>query len=74
LKLRRLSPGASVTPGGENPAPVTLFKDEVAKCPACGAVIGSKAMIARVQAKLQLQDPKLAARLQLCPECKGKGS
>jgi len=53
-------------------APVLLFQDEFARCQRCGSIIGSKAMIQRVTSKLQAGDAALAARIQLCPVCKGK--
>jgi ferredoxin len=74
LKVSRIVPDLSRGPEQENAGPVVLFEDGIATCPTCGAVIGSKAMIERVRAKLQVKDPALAARLQLCPVCKGRNS
>ncbi len=51
---------------------VVLFQDEFARCEKCGSVIGSKAMIKRVRSKLRTDDASLAAKIQLCPVCKGK--
>ena len=56
----------------EGVSPEVLFKDEVARCRVCDAIIGSRAMIDRVRARLESKDPVLAAQLQLCPACKGK--
>ncbi len=53
---------------------VVLFQDEFARCDKCGSVIGSKAMIKRVRSKLRADDASLAAKIQLCPVCKGKSS
>ncbi len=58
--------------GVDTSSPVVLFKDEPARCRACGAVIGSRAMIDRVRARLERKDPVLAAQIQLCPACRGK--
>ena len=52
---------------------VVLFQDEFARCEKCGSVLGSKAMIARVRARLQAAG-SLGAKIQLCPVCKGKSS
>lgn len=53
---------------------VVLFQDEFARCEKCGSVIGSKAMIERVRARLQTGAGSLGARIQLCPVCKGRSS
>lgn len=59
--------------GGENGSDIVLFQDEFARCEKCGSVIGSKAMIARVRARLQAGG-SFGAKIQLCPVCKGKSS
>ncbi len=59
--------------GGENGSYIVLFQDEFARCEKCGGVIGSKAMIARVRARLQAGG-SLGAKIQLCPVCKGRSS
>lgn len=60
--------------GGKYESNVVLFQDEFARCEKCGIVISSKAMIKRVRARLQAGKGSLAAKIQLCPVCKGKSS
>jgi ferredoxin len=47
-----------------------LFEDEIIRCPGCGRPFASRAMLAKVRARL----PQGAWRLELCPECKIKAS
>ena len=58
--------------GDQSDTAALLFQDEFAHCEVCGGIIGSRAMIQRVRSKLQGNDPALAAKIQLCPSCKGK--
>jgi ferredoxin len=51
---------------------VVLFEDEVARCPGCGRPFASRAMLAKIRARLP--HGAMAARLELCPECKIKAS
>lgn len=52
-----------------SPAAV-LFEDSIARCRECGNVIGARAMIDRLQAKVLPIGEALAAQLELCPACK----
>jgi ferredoxin len=69
LHLERI-PG----PDKINSPPALLFKSKIARCRACGNVIGSKAMINGLQVKLQAVGSSLALQLELCPACKIKHS
>jgi len=61
LELDRLSSPAAV-----------LFEDGIARCGECGSVIGSRAMIDRLQVKLVAAGDPLTSQLELCPACKIK--
>lgn len=61
LELDRLNSPATV-----------LFEDEIARCGECGSVIGSRAMIDRLQVKLVAAGDTLTSQLELCPACKIK--
>ena len=61
LELDRLNSPATV-----------LFEDEIARCGECGSVIGSRAMIDRLQVKLVAAGDPLTSQLELCPACKIK--
>jgi len=50
--------------------PVVLFEDDIVRCERCGEPIGAKAMIDRIRARL---GERIAARIALCPSCKGAG-
>jgi ferredoxin len=75
-KCLEVCPEQCLTPeakdAGKAASLAVLFEDSPARCRVCGAVIGSGAMIERVRARLADKDPALAAKLQLCPACKGK--
>jgi ferredoxin len=75
-KCLEVCPEQCLTPeskdAGKPASLVVLFEDDPALCRVCGAVIGSRAMIERVRARLAGKDPVLAAKLQLCPACKSK--
>jgi ferredoxin len=59
------------SPGKGGPSEViVLFKDEPARCLKCGTVMGSKAMVRCVSARLEKTDPVLAAKVQLCGRCR----
>ena len=49
-----------------------LSAGEIARCRECGTVIGSRAMIGRLQVKLQAVGRSLASQLELCSACKIK--
>ncbi len=49
-----------------------LFEDRVARCRQCGSIIGSRAMIDRLQAKVRAMGESLASQFELCPVCKTK--
>jgi len=59
LELDRLNSPATV-----------LFEDRIVRCRECGDVIGSRAMIDRLQARLPAKEAPLAAQFELCPVCK----
>ena len=61
LELDRLS----------NP-PTVLFEDEIARCRECGSIIGPRAMIDRLRAKVPAAGETLASQFELCPACKSK--
>jgi len=46
-----------------------LFKDSIARCRECGSIIGPRAMVDRLEAKL-LAGGSLTSQLQLCTRCK----
>ena len=48
-----------------------LFEDRVARCRECGSIIGPRAMIDRLEAKL-LAGESVTSQLQLCTRCKVK--
>ncbi|MBI4267721.1 MAG: 4Fe-4S binding protein [Chloroflexi bacterium] len=50
--------------------PVVLFEDIVAKCRQCGSPIGSRAMINKLQSKLQAKGQPVTAQFELCLKCK----
>jgi len=52
--------------------PAVLFEDRIARCRECGSVIGPRAMIDRLQAKLQSMGESFTSQLELCPVCKAK--
>ncbi len=54
-----------------NPAAV-LFEDRIVRCRECGSVIGSRAMIDRLQVKVLATGDSLASHFELCPVCKIK--
>ena len=54
-----------------NPA-VVLFEDRIATCRECGSIIGSKAMIEKLQAKVVAVGDSLTYQCELCPVCKSK--
>ncbi|MFC1941035.1 4Fe-4S dicluster domain-containing protein [Chloroflexota bacterium] len=54
-----------------SPAAV-LFDDKAARCCECGNIIGSSAMIERLQIKILAKEKSLASRFDLCPTCKIK--
>ena len=54
-----------------NPAAV-LFEDRIARCRECGSIIGSRALIERLQVTLLAMGEPLASQLELCPMCKNK--
>jgi formate hydrogenlyase subunit 6/NADH:ubiquinone oxidoreductase subunit I len=58
--------------GAGEATPVVLYEDEFARCRNCGVVIGSRALIERVRAKLGKSDAMIVHQLRLCPFCKGK--
>jgi ferredoxin len=72
LKLERLALSLSNGTTQKDAAPVVLFEDGFALCTKCGAVVGSRAMLERVRSKLEGKDSALAARMQLCPACRGR--
>jgi len=47
-----------------------LLEDRIARCRECGSIIGSRAMIARLQAKLQAAEDSFTSQFELCPRCK----
>ena len=49
-----------------------LFEDELERCAACGRVIGSKAMVRLIRAKLESRDPAIGVSAGFCPVCKGR--
>jgi len=51
---------------------VVLFEDEYARCNRCGVIIGSAAMIKKIQMKLNNSDPEITENISRCPACKGK--
>ncbi|MBI2329170.1 MAG: 4Fe-4S binding protein [Chloroflexi bacterium] len=55
----------------DSPAAV-LFEDRIARCRHCGSIIGSRAMIEKLQAKLLVMGEAFTAQLELCPACKVK--
>lgn len=55
----------------DSPAAV-LFEDRVARCRQCGSIIGSRAMIGRLQVKLLAMGESFASQFELCPVCKAK--
>lgn len=59
LELDRLNSPATV-----------LFEDEIARCSECGSIIGSRAMIDRLQVKVSAMGESLASQFELCPMCK----
>lgn len=61
LELDRLNSPATV-----------LFEDRIARCRECGSIIGSRAMVDRLQAKLPTKEKNLASQFELCPACKSK--
>jgi ferredoxin len=61
----------AASPGKGDPSEVSvLFRDEPARCPRCGAEIGSKAMVRCISQRIEKTDPVLAAKLQLCDGCR----
>lgn len=52
-------------------SPEILFEDEFARCTKCGVVIGSKAMIGKIESKFESSNQKTIANLYRCPACKG---
>lgn len=50
--------------------PVVLFNGEIARCRKCGSIIGSRAMIDALKAKIMVKNEPVAAQLDLCPDCK----
>jgi len=55
----------------DSPA-VVLFEDVMARCRQCGDIIGSRAMINRLQVKLLAMGDSLTSQLELCPMCKAR--
>jgi len=53
-------------------AAAVLFEDEIARCRQCGSIIGSRAMIERLRAKISTSGRSVAAQFELCPTCKVK--
>jgi len=49
-----------------------LFEDGIARCRQCGDVIGSRAMIEKLKAKISASIKSLDTQLELCPACKAK--
>jgi Pyruvate/2-oxoacid:ferredoxin oxidoreductase delta subunit len=61
----------AASPGTGDPSEVSvLFRDEPARCPRCGAEIGSKAMVRCISQRIEKTDPVLAAKVQLCDGCR----
>ena len=52
--------------------PAVLFEDRIARCRECGSIIGSRAMIARLQVKMPAMGESLTSQFELCPTCKIK--
>ena len=48
------------------------FEDRATRCRECGSIIGSRAMIARLQVKVSAIGGPLASQFELCPGCKIK--
>lgn len=49
-----------------------LFEDGIARCRQCGQVIGPRAMIEKLQAKISASIKSLDTQLELCSTCKAK--
>lgn len=52
--------------------PMVLFEDKVVSCYQCGSPVAPRAMIDRLQAKLQGAGESFTSQLELCPECRIK--
>jgi len=52
--------------------PAALLEDKVARCRECGSIIGSRAMIDKLQGRLLAMGVSLASQCELCPTCKAK--
>ncbi len=50
--------------------PEVLFKDRLIGCSKCGALLGPKSMIDRLQAKIASSGGLFPSQFELCPECK----
>ncbi len=59
-------------PDSMNSPATVLFEDKVAKCRECGSIIGSRAMIDRLQVKVMAKGKPIAAQFELCSMCKIK--
>ncbi len=55
----------------DSPAAI-LFEDRIVRCRECGSIIGSRAMIDKLQVKLMAIGDSFTSQLELCPVCKSK--
>jgi len=62
----------TIEPDKLNDPPVVLFEDLVARCRDCGDVIGSRAMVDSLRAKLTATGGFPGSHFELCPRCKNK--
>ena len=50
--------------------PEVLFEDRLIRCSKCGAPLGPKSMIDKLQAKIASSGELFPSQFELCPECK----
>ncbi len=55
-----------------NSPPAVLFEDRIARCRECGNIIGSRAMIDKLQLKVAAMGESITSQFELCPDCKVK--